>query len=386
TTPAASEGLSCAGEALEQACSGRPAELMPQGLEPGIARAMEQVRDAARAALSDTKADAKDSDAGRQTARAKLTEVLELAERMLSADGRFEVVWISRAGGWEPGRGYVSAADTDPAALHVAPLSVAGRLREGLFQDRTVVLTSATLAIGDSFDQVAGSLGLQGEKAPAWEGLDVGSPFDYPKQGMLYVARDLPKPGRGVSEEQLERILQLVEASGGGALGLFSSRRGAQQAAEYVREHSDLPVLVQGESSLRGLVERFTAEEDTCLFGTMSLWQGVDVPGPSCRLVLIDRIPFPRPDDPLATARARAVGRRGGNGFMAVSAYHAAIRLAQGAGRLIRSREDRGVVAVLDSRLATARYGGFLRAALPPLWTTDRLPVVTGALRRLHAG
>lgn len=203
---------------------------------------------------------------------------------------------------------------------------------------------------------------------------------------MLYVARDLPKPGRGVSEEQLERILHLVEASGGGALGLFSSRRGAQQAAEYVREHSDLPVLVQGESSLRGLVERFTAEEDTCLFGTMSLWQGVDVPGPSCRLVLIDRIPFPRPDDPLATARARAVGRRGGNGFMAVSAYHAAIRLAQGTGRLIRSREDRGVVAVLDSRLATARYGGFLRAALPPLWTTDRLPVVTGALRRLHAG
>ena len=385
-TQAASEPLSSAAEALEQACSGRPAELMPQGLEPGIARAMEQVRDAARAALSDTKADAKDSDAGRQTARAKLTEVLELAERMLSADGRFEVVWISRAGGWEPGRGYVSAADTDPATLHVAPLSVAGRLREGLFQDRTVVLTSATLAIGDSFDQVAGSLGLQGEKAPAWEGLDVGSPFDYPKQGMLYVARDLPKPGRGVSEEQLERILQLVEASGGGALGLFSSRRGAQQAAEYVREHSDLPVLVQGESSLRGLVERFTAEEDTCLFGTMSLWQGVDVPGPSCRLVLIDRIPFPRPDDPLATARARAVGRRGGNGFMAVSAYHAAIRLAQGAGRLIRSREDRGVVAVLDSRLATARYGGFLRAALPPLWTTDRLPVVTGALRRLHAG
>lgn len=383
-TGSASEPLAAAAEALETACEGKPAELMPQGLDPDTTRAMELVRDAARAALSDTKPEAKDSDAGRQMARARLTEVLELAERMLGADGRFEVVWISRAGGWEPGRGYVAAADTDPATLNVAPLSVAGRLREGLFQDHTVVLTSATLTIGDSFDAVAGSLGLRGEKAPAWRGLDVGSPFDYPKQGVLYLAADLPKPGRGVSEEQLERILQLVEASGGGALGLFSSKRGAQQAAEYVREHSDLEVLVQGESSLRGLVQQFTEEEDTCLFGTMSLWQGVDVPGESCRLVIIDRIPFPRPDDPLSSARTRAVGRAGGNGFMAVSAYHAAIKLAQGAGRLIRSREDRGVVAILDSRIATARYGGFLRAALPPLWTTDRLPVVTAALRRLH--
>lgn len=382
-TSAEHEPLQAAAEALDAACTGKPAELLPQGLTSDLKRAMELTRDAARAALSDTKPEAKDSDAGRQMARARLTEVLELSERTLGADGTFEVVWLSRVGGWEPGRGYVAAADTDPATIHVAPLSVASRLREGLFHDRTVVLTSATLSIGHSFDSVAGSLGLKGEKAPTWEGLDVGSPFEYPKQGMLYMAADLPKPGRGVSEEQLERILQLVEASGGGALGLFSSKRGAEQAAEYVRQNSDLNILVQGESSLRGLVKEFTDDEDACLFGTMSLWQGVDVPGRSCRLVMIDRIPFPRPDDPLSSARTRAVSQSGGNGFMAVSAYHAAIRLAQGSGRLIRASDDRGVVAVLDSRLATARYGGFLRSALPPLWTTDKLPTVTGALRRL---
>jgi ATP-dependent DNA helicase DinG len=120
------------------------------------------------------------------------------------------------------------------------------------------------------------------------------------------------------------------------------------------------------------------------LFGTLSLWQGVDVPGPSCSLVIIDRIPFPRPDDPLLTARQRAVAARGGNGFMAVAASHAALLLAQGAGRLLRRAEDRGVVAVLDSRLATARYGGYLRASLPPFWTTTDPALVRDALRRLR--
>ena len=119
-----------------------------------------------------------------------------------------------------------------------------------------------------------------------------------------------------------------------------------------------MTVLCQGDSTMTALVKQFADEPDTCLFGTMSLWQGVDVPGGSCRLVVIDRIPFPRPDDPLMTARSRAVAQAGGNGFMSVSATHAAIRLAQGAGRLIRSTGDKGVVAVLDSRLATERYAG----------------------------
>ena len=133
--------------------------------------------------------------------------------------------------------------------------------------------------------------------------------------------------------------------------------------------------LCQGDDTTSALVQQFADDPSTSLFGTLSLWQGVDVPGPSLSLVLIDRIPFPRPDDPLLSARQRAVAARGGNGFMAVAASHAALLLAQGAGRLLRRSEDRGVVAVLDSRMATARYGGYLRASLPPFWaTTDPDP------------
>jgi ATP-dependent DNA helicase DinG len=161
--------------------------------------------------------------------------------------------------------------------------------------------------------------------------------------------------------------------------------RAAKAAAEAMRGRLDTPVLCQGDDSTSALVEQFAADPQTSLFGTLSLWQGVDVPGPSCSLVIIDRIPFPRPDDPLLTARQRAVAARGGNGFMTVAAGHAALLLAQGAGRLLRRSEDRGVVAVLDSRMATARYGGYLRASLPPFWTTTDPAVVREALARLHA-
>jgi len=142
-------------------------------------------------------------------------------------------------------------------------------------------------------------------------------------------------------------------------------------------------VLCQGDDSVPALVARFLAEEATCLFGTLSLWQGVDVPGTACRLVVVDRIPFPRPDDPVRSARAEAVAASGGNGFMAVSATHAALLLAQGAGRLLRTETDRGVVAVLDPRLVTARYGSFLVRSMPPFWRTTDREVVLAALRRL---
>ena len=161
--------------------------------------------------------------------------------------------------------------------------------------------------------------------------------------------------------------------------------RAAQAAAEEMRTRLDLPVLCQGEDRTAALVQQFAADPATCLFGTLSLWQGVDVPGESCQLVVIDRIPFPRPDDPLMSARAQAVSDAGGNGFMAVSATHAALMLAQGSGRLIRRGADRGVVAVLDSRLATARYAEFLRSSLPPFWFTTDREVTLGALQRLAA-
>ena len=290
--------------------------------------------------------------------------------------------------------------------LRAAPLWVGGLLRERLFGRGTVVLTSATLALGGSFDALARLWGLPlalppERKAPErsgtddpvpdpddpkWSGLDVGSPFQHARSGILYVAKRLPPPGRdGLAPSYLDEIAGLVEAAGGRTLGLFSSMRAAKQATEALRGRLDTPLLCQGDDSTMLLVKRFAEDPATSLFGTLSLWQGVDVPGPSLSCVIIDRIPFPRPDDPLVAARQRAVDARGGNGFLTVSAAHAALLLAQGSGRLLRGMGDRGVVAVLDPRLATARYGGFLRASLPPFWPTDDRATVHAALRRLRA-
>jgi ATP-dependent DNA helicase DinG len=231
---------------------------------------------------------------------------------------------------------------------------------------------------------MATAWGLSGTEK-SWRGLDVGSPFHHAKSGILYVAAHLPPPGRdgAGSAEQLTEIAELVTAAGGRTLGLFSSMRAARAAAEAMRARLTTPVLCQGDDSTSALVEQFAADPATSLFGTLSLWQGVDVPGPSLSLVLIDRIPFPRPDDPLLSARQRAVAARGGNGFMAVAANHAALLLAQGSGRLLRRVTDRGVVAVLDSRMATARYGEYLRASLPPFWPTTNAAQVREALQRL---
>ncbi len=313
-------------------------------------------------------------DTTRAVARASVEEVLSVTKRLLEAR-ELDVVWTVA----DPRRG---------AYLRVAPMSVAMLIRDAVLTDRTVVFTSATLTLGGSFDPVAGSFGLRGQDAPPWRGLDVGSPFDYPKQGIVYVAAHLPAPGRdGLGEEVLAEIEALVSAAGGRTLGLFSSMRAAQSAAEQLRDRIGelTPVLCQGEDQLPTLVRRFAADARTCLFGTLSLWQGVDVPGPACQLVLIDRIPFPRPDEPLASARTETIARMGGNGFMAVSATHAALRLAQGAGRLIRRDQDRGVVAVLDSRMVTARYAPFLQSTLPSFWPTVDRAVVLDALRRLDA-
>ena len=218
-----------------------------------------------------------------------------------------------------------------------------------------------------------------------WEGLDVGSPFDYGQQAILYVARHLPPPGRdGLTQAHLDEITELVDAADGRTLGLFSSRRAAEAAAEHVREAlPHLTTLAQGDAQLPELARQFVGDPHTNLFGTLSLWQGLDVPGETCQLVIIDRIPFPRPDDPLMSARQRAADKAGRNGFMSVAATHAALLLAQGSGRLIRTTTDRGVVACLDPRLLTARYGTFLRASLPPMWQTDDPAVVRKALARL---
>jgi ATP-dependent DNA helicase DinG len=339
----------------------------------------DKVRSAIDTAPSDPKA-----AAARNEAVTALNDVSDIASRILTSYGpaipdRTDVVWLDH----EEVRG------VKRAILRVAPLSVANLLRNRLFEQNTVILTSATLTIGGNFDAMARSWGLTatGDDAPGWKGIDVGSPFAHAKSGILYVAAHLPPPGRdgAGSAEQLDEIEGLITAAGGRTLGLFSSMRAAKATAEAMRMRLDTPVLCQGEDTTSALVRRFAEDDETTLFGTLSLWQGVDVPGPSLSLVLIDRIPFPRPDDPLITARQRAVAAHGGNGFMAVAASHAALLLAQGAGRLLRSVDDRGVVAVLDSRMATARYAGFLRASLPPFWATTDSNRVRQALERLRS-
>lgn len=299
-----------------------------------------------------------------------LNDLHDAVVRMLSvfdSDDQRDVVWLS------------SKNDT----LAVAPLSVAGLLHDRLFGEQTVILTSATLVIGGKFDVLAASWGLP---KGSWDSLDAGTPFDPAQSGILYTAKHLPAPGRdGLADVVLDEIAELITAAGGRTLGLFSSRRAATQAAEAMRLRLPFDILLQGEDSTGALVDKFAKSENVCLFGTLSLWQGVDVPGKSLSLVIIDRIPFPRPDDPLLQARTEAANEAGRSGFMEVSATHAALLMAQGAGRLLRATTDRGVVAVLDNRLVTKRYGSYLRASMPRFWDTTDPQVVRGALTRLAA-
>lgn len=380
--------LAEAGNALSPLLAGMPAGRM-DALDQLLGAALSELGDAARGCVAVVRkkvkelADEPSEQGAAQTALVALEELSAVAERIVSAyefplEERDEVVWLERT---ESG---VNVANT----LRVAPLEVGELLAEKLFAEKTVILTSATLALGGSFEPLARQWGLDSDAiGTEWDGLDVGSPFTHGKSGILYVARHLQPPGRdGLSDEFLEELWELIQAAGGRTLGLFSSMRAAKQATQALRDSLKFPLLCQGDDSTGLLVKQFSDDEPTCLFGTLSLWQGVDVPGPSLRLVAIDRIPFPRPDDPLSSARTRAAEARGGNGFMEVSATHAALLLAQGAGRLLRSMDDRGVVAVLDQRLETKRYGEFLKASLPPFWQTTDPAVVRGALRRLSAG
>ena len=383
------DDLADAGEALRDAITtASPGRF--EVLSEQLGDALQLVRDAARACVSafpKEKPGEGDGDPGRQQAKGSVQDVFAVAERM-AADLESDVLWLSEGG------------ERSAPRLCVAPLQVWGQMRDKLLTDKTVVMTSATLMLGGDFSSVATSVGLKpservvdGGSAPEgdgvlpWRGVDVGSPFDYGRQGILYVARHLPPPGRdGLVKAQLDEIAELVDAADGRTLGLFSSRRAAEAAAEAVRERlPHLTTLAQGDAQLPELAKQFVEDHHTVLFGTLSLWQGLDVPGDTCQLVLIDRIPFPRPDDPLMSARQKAADKAGGNGFMQVAATHAALLMAQGAGRLIRTTTDRGVVAVLDPRLATARYGSFLKASLPPMWTTTDPAVVRQALTRLAA-
>ena len=324
-----------------------------------------------------------DSNAERARVKGAVQEIATTAGKLLKM-GDEHVLW------YEP----------TFSTLHLAPLSVSHVLRANLLTKTPVIATSATLTVGNNFDAMARSIGfVVGTDADAESDsedidpanvqmLDVGSPFDFANQGVLYLPKHLPEPGRdGPSKEVLDELGELIDAAGGRTLALFSSWRGVEAADAHLREVLvDLPIsiITQKRGDAVGpLVERFAKDETSILLGTMSLWQGVDVPGNSCILVAIDRIPFPRPDEPVMSARSSLADASGGSGFMQVSVPRAALLLAQGTGRLIRSIDDRGVVAILDSRIVTKRYGSVLLNSMPPLWRTSDGAVVRESLRRL---
>jgi len=259
-------------------------------------------------------------------------------------------------------------------ALELAPIDVAPVLAEQVFAQRPVVLTSATLPPG-----LAARLGAQPTSTAV---VDVGSPFDYAAHALLYCAAHLPDRRRPEAEAAIaDELVALISAAGGRALALFTSRAAMERAAAAVAVRVEHPILVQGERSKAALVEEFAAEPEACLFATMGFWQGVDVPGATLSLVVIDRLPFARPDDPLAAARR---DRAGAEAFRTVDLPRAASLLAQGAGRLVRTAEDRGVVAVLDSRLATASYRWDLVRALPPMRRTRERAEAEAFLRAIR--
>ena len=364
--------------------AGRLPEL-PAQLEAPIRK----VKDAAKAVVELINADSDvinpDSMADRARVKGATNEVQQTAAKMLKPSAH-QVMWF------EP----------NFSTLYLAPLAVSAVLRKNLLTDTPVIATSATLSVGKSFNQIAESIGFlvgkdfeddefeKGEIDPAnLQMLDVGSPFDFANQGMLYLPRDIPEPGRdGPSKEALEELAELIDAAGGRTLALFSSWRGVEMADEYLRKVlKELPIGIITQKrgdSVGALVEKFAKDETSILLGTISLWQGIDVPGPACTLVAIDRIPFPRPDEPVMSARAAEADAAGGSGFMQVSLPRAALLLAQGTGRLIRSVDDRGVVAILDSRITTKRYGSTLLNSMPPFWRTSDGAVIRESLKRLH--
>jgi ATP-dependent DNA helicase DinG len=275
----------------------------------------------------------------------------DLARLALLGDG--EVAWVEDS--------------ARAPALRVSPIDVGPVLAEQLWGQVTAVLTSATVPIG-----LAERLGMP---ADTTDTIDVGSPFDYRTHSLLYVARSLPDRRRPEAEPAMHDELEvLINAAGGRTLALFTSWRAMRAAVEVLAERLPFPILSQSDLPKPALVEAFRSDESACLFATLGFWQGVDVPGRTLSLVTIDRIPFPRPDDPVLEARRELAGP---GAFGAVDLPRAGTLLAQGAGRLIRSSSDRGVVAVLDSRLATARYRGALLERVPPMKRTlDRDEVV----------
>lgn len=340
-----------AGTRLEGALAGLNGKRLPVGLGDEVAAALTTARERVVAALAAVRARETDDDGGRK-ARA------QQAGGHLQGDIQFALEADESRVAWVEG-------PTHSPVLKVAAVDVGALLAGQLWPEVTAILTSATIP-----PLIDKRLGIPPDKV---ETLDVGSPFHYREQALLYCAKHLPSPkSPAYADAMHDELRALITAAGGRTLALFTSWRAMSAAAEELND-LPFPILTQSDLPKPALIEAFSADESTCLFATMGFWQGIDVPGRSLSLVVIDRLPFARPDDPLYSARR---DRAGAAAFSLIDVPRAATLLAQGAGRLIRSSSDRGVVAVLDSRLATAGYRAQLLSSVPAMKRTiDRREV-----------
>ncbi|NYT63044.1 ATP-dependent DNA helicase [Alcaligenaceae bacterium] len=267
--------------------------------------------------------------------------------------------------------------------MHSAPLSVAQIFSRYRSKEQAWVLTSATLSVNGDFSHFVRQLGLWDARTESWN-----SPFDYADQGVLYVPKNLPLPSdREFNEKFVSTLLPLIKAGSGGVLVLCTTLRAVDRIAELLQEHfedDDIERLLlrQGEASRGVLLERFRAEKNAVLVGSASFWEGIDVPGNALTLVAIDKLPFAPPDDPVLEARLNLCRSQGGNPFMEYQLPEAAIALKQGAGRLIRSEQDWGVLMVGDARIVEKPYGKLLWRGLPPFARTREPDQVVAFLRK----
>jgi ATP-dependent DNA helicase DinG len=294
---------------------------------------------------------------------AEMDNILRRAESL-----KFEMELIVTAE--DPGFVYWCEKRGRGIYIHATPIDVSGILEERLFSSvQSAVLTSATMTANGRFDFIKTRLGI----AEAREVI-IESHFDYENQAVLYLPARMPDPRtREFLDASVEEIVRIVEATSGRAFVLFTSASSMRETYERVRERVDFPVFVQGQGSKLGLLDRFRKTEGAILFATSSFWQGVDVQGEALSCVIISKLPFAVPSDPVVAARQKHIDDEGGNSFYEYSVPEAIITLKQGLGRLIRSASDRGVLSILDPRVKTKSYGRFFLKSLPPCRVTTRI-------------
>jgi ATP-dependent DNA helicase DinG len=303
-------------------------------------------------------------------------ELNRLAERAHGLRGEFEIVLESADRNyvfwWERrGRGVF---------LEASPIDVSGLLRERLFDKvSSILLTSATLAVGGTFDFLKRRLGFQNAKEKFH-----ASHFDFARQALLYLPAHLPDPREpDFTRLATEEIVQILKATRGRAFVLFTSHQQMHRFYESVRRRVRYPMFLQGTSPRTVLLDRFRSTPHAVLFATSSFWQGVDVQGQQLSAVIIDRLPFAVPTDPVVAARIRLINEDGGNAFTEFQVPQAVISLKQGFGRLIRSETDRGILAILDHRIVRKPYGRVFLESLPPYGQSNRLEDVRAFMREL---